>query len=119
MGWTKAIAAADLPADARQVVSLDGQKVLLLNHEGTIHAVANSCPHMKLPMKKGKIVDGALVCPFHRSAFDLCSGTPQSWTPFPPGVGKVMGMIKSETPLPVFATKVEDGEIWVEVGTAA
>lgn len=119
MSWTKALPVADLGPNARQVVNLAGQKILLLNHEGSIHAVANSCPHMKLPMKKGKIVEGAIVCPFHRSAFDLCSGAVQNWTPFPPGIGKVMGMIKAETALPVFATKVENGEVWVDVTAAA
>jgi nitrite reductase/ring-hydroxylating ferredoxin subunit len=116
MGWTKALSESELPAGARQVVELEGHKVLLLNQEGKIHAVANSCPHMKLPMKKGKITeDGLIVCPFHRSAFDLTTGEPKEWTPFPPVIGQLMGKIKAETPLPVFATRVENGDIMVEV----
>lgn len=116
MGWTKVLAESALPAGARQVVTVEGQKILLLNHEAKIYAVANSCPHMKLPMKGGKITpDGAIVCPFHRSAFDLCSGEAKAWTPFPPVVGQLMGKLKAETPLPVFSTRTEDGSIWVEV----
>lgn len=116
MGWTKVLSEAELPAGARQVVDIGEQKVLLLNHEGKLYAVSNRCPHMGLPMKKGKITDdGALVCPFHRSAFDLCTGEAKTWTPFPPVVGQLMGMIKAETALPVFATRTEDGSIWVEM----
>ena len=100
---------------ARKVVKVDGTKVLLLNHEGTIHAVANACPHLNLPMKKGKIDEnGALVCPFHRTAFDLCSGKPSNWTPFPPVVGPMMGSLGAQKDLPVFSAKTEGGEIWVE-----
>lgn len=116
MGWTKVLSEAELPAGARQVVKVEDQKVLLLNHGGTIYAVANSCPHLNLPMKKGKITeDGALVCPFHRSAFDLCTGEPKSWTPFPPVVGPLMGKVKDAAALPVFATKTEAGGIWVDL----
>jgi nitrite reductase/ring-hydroxylating ferredoxin subunit len=116
MGWTKAIAATELPEGARKVVTLDGKKVLLLNHEAKIYAVANNCPHMKLPMKNGKITpEGAIVCPFHRSAFDLCSGEATTWTPFPPVVGPLMGKMKAATGLPVFPTRTDDGSIWVEV----
>ncbi|NJN29150.1 MAG: Rieske (2Fe-2S) protein [Synechococcales cyanobacterium RM1_1_8] len=116
MGWTKVLSESELPAGSRQVVQVDGRKLLLLNHEGTIHAVSNSCPHMNLPMKNGKITpEGELVCPFHRSAFNLCTGAASTWTPFPPVVGQLMGKLKAETPLPVFATRIEDGDILVEV----
>jgi len=116
MSWTKVFAESELPAGKRKVVKVNDTKVLLLNHEGTIHAVANSCPHLNLPMKGGKVNEaGELVCPFHRTAFDLCSGKPSNWTPFPPGIGAVMGMISGAKDLPVFSAKTENGEIWVEV----
>ena len=115
MGWTKVLAEADLTEGNRQVVTVDGQKLLVLKHEGKIHAVNNTCPHLKLSMKKGKIVDGAIVCPWHRSVFDLNSGDVRDWTPFPPGIGKLMGMMGSEKKLSIFSTKVEDGSVWVDV----
>ncbi|MEB3230741.1 MAG: Rieske (2Fe-2S) protein [Leptolyngbyaceae bacterium] len=115
MGWTKVLAEVDLAEGQRQVVTVDGTKVLVLKHEGTIHAVNNACPHLKLSMKKGKIVDGAIVCPWHRSVFDLQSGEVKDWTPFPPGVGKLMGMMGSQKSLTIFPTKVEEGNIWVEI----
>lgn len=116
MSWTKVLSASELPEGARQVVTVAGQKILLLHHNAKIYAVANRCPHLNLPLAKGKITpEGAIVCPFHRSAFDLCSGQPQCWTPFPPVVGQLMGKLKAENPLPVFATRTEEGSIWVEV----
>ena len=115
MVWTKALAASDLPPGSRQVVKLNQQPILLLNDAGTIHAVSNQCPHLKLPMKTGKLQDGAIVCPFHRSAFDLCSGEVKDWTPFPPVVGKLMGKMSTEKALPVFPVRVENGEVQVDL----
>ncbi len=115
MSWTNVLAASELPEGARKVVKVADQKVLLIHHEGKIHAVANSCPHLKLPMKSGKINEnGELVCPFHRSAFNLCTGKASTWTPFPPVIGNIMGKLSAEQDLPVFSTKTENGEIWVE-----
>jgi nitrite reductase/ring-hydroxylating ferredoxin subunit len=115
MVWTKALAANDLPPGSRQVVKLDQKAILLLNENGTIHAVSNQCPHLKLPMKSGKIENGAIVCPFHRSAFDLCSGAVKEWSPFPPVVGALMGKMSAEKALPVFPVRVENGEVQVDL----
>ncbi|MEA5535191.1 Rieske (2Fe-2S) protein [Crocosphaera sp. XPORK-15E] len=116
MSWTKVIAADALGTDSRQVVKVGNQNLLLLNHQGQLYAVSNTCPHLKLPMKKAKITDEcAIVCPFHRSAFDLKTGAVKEWTPWPPLVGQALGMISQEKTLPVFPIKVEDGSIWVDL----
>lgn len=115
MSWTKVLPANSLNPGAREVVKVGEQNILLLNHEGQLYAVNNVCPHLKLPLKKGKIADGAIVCPWHRSAFDLCTGNVKSWTPWPPVVGKAMGMISQEKTLSVFPVRVEDGSIWIDV----
>lgn len=116
MSWTKVLSADALSPGARQVVTVGQRKILLLNHEGQLYAVDNVCPHMKLSMKKGKVTeDGALICPWHRTAFDLRTGSVKEWTPWPPGVGKVLGMVSPEKALPVFGVRVQEGSIWVDV----
>lgn len=116
MTWTKVLAQSDLAAGTRQVVKVNEQSILLLNEDNQLYAVSNRCPHLKLPLKKGKITqDGAIVCPWHRSAFDLCTGEVKNWTPWPPIVGKAMGMVSSAAQLPVFPIKAEDGSIWVDI----
>jgi nitrite reductase/ring-hydroxylating ferredoxin subunit len=116
MGWTKVLATEELAADGRQVVKIAGRSLLLLNHGGQIYAVNNICPHLKLPLKKGKITeDGAIVCPWHRSSFDLETGNVKTWCPWPPAVGTILGKVSSESPLPVFPTRIEEGQIWVEL----
>ena len=116
MAWIKALAAETLAPGTRQIVKLEEQSLLLLNESGNIYAINNICPHLKLPLKKGKVTaEGTIVCPWHRSAFDLCSGEVKNWTPWPPGVGKIMSMVSEEKALPVFPTRVEEGQIWVEI----
>ena len=116
MVWTKVLAASDLDTGKRQVVKLAERSLVLLNESGNIYAVSNTCPHMKLSMKKGKVsADGTITCPWHRSEFDLADGSVKSWCPFPPVVGSVLGKISPEKTLDVFPTKVEAGQIMVDV----
>lgn len=116
MSWTKVLSADALASEGRQVVKVGTRKILLVNHNNQLYAVDNTCPHLKMPMKNGKITEnGAIVCPIHRSAFDLGTGEVQSWCPWPPVVGKVLSKISPEKSLPVFPVRVEEGSIWVDV----
>lgn len=115
MQWINVLSQSELPADARKVVEVEGRKVLLVNHQGNIYAMDNACPHLKLPLKGGKIQDGAIICPFHRSAFDLKSGQVMNWSPFPPVVGPLLGALSSAKAMEVFQIKVEQGNILVSL----
>ncbi|MBR8834569.1 MAG: Rieske (2Fe-2S) protein [Stigonema ocellatum SAG 48.90 = DSM 106950] len=116
MGWTKVLAVDTLVSGSREVVKVGDRNILLLNHEGQFYAVDNACPHLRLPMKKGKITeDGAIVCPWHRGVFDLRTGEVKDWSPWPPVVGKALGAISQQKALPVFPVRVEEGSIWVDV----
>lgn len=116
MAWMKALAANALPEGSRQVVSLEGQKVLLIHHQNAYYATAHACPHMKLPLTKGEITeDCALVCPFHKSAFDLKTGDVKAWSPWPPVLGKLLGKVSREKALTIYPSKLEDDHIWVDL----
>jgi nitrite reductase/ring-hydroxylating ferredoxin subunit len=116
MSWTKVLSLESLAPGNRQVVKVGDRSILILNQDGQLHAVENRCPHLKLPLAKGKITaDGAIVCPFHRSSFDLCTGAVKEWITWPPVVNKAMAMVAEKKVLPVFPIRVEDGSIWVEV----
>lgn len=116
MGWTKVLAVESLAPGKRQVVKVDGRNIMILNESGQFYAIEPVCPHLKLPIKRGKITeDGAIVCNFHRSKFDLKTGAVKEWCTFPPLLNKALGMMSPEKPLPVFATRIEEGSIWVNV----
>jgi len=114
MTWVNVLDENSLPEGAREVVEVDDTLVLLVRHRGEIFAVAARCPHMGAPLKNGRITeDGYLICPWHRSAFSLRTGDVARWTPWPPGVGKVLGALRREHALPVYPVRVENGHILV------
>lgn len=115
MKWINAIPENELPEGEQKVIKVGGYSLLLIHEAGHIYAIASACPHMRLPLKGGKIEDHTITCPWHHSAFDLQTGDVKDWSPWPPAVGKMLGALSREKSLPVFPTKVEDGAIWVGV----
>jgi nitrite reductase/ring-hydroxylating ferredoxin subunit len=116
MTWIEALTIDEVPPGNRKAIKIGTKKLLIINHEDKIYAVENSCPHLKIPITKGEITaDCAIICPFHRSSFDLETGNVKEWTPFPPIIGKVMGMMTQEKSLAVFPTRVESGKIMVDL----
>ena len=116
MNWVKALSSSELPEGARQVVRIAERDVLLINLKGQVIAVDNRCPHMGASLALGRVTDdGTIICRRHHSTFDLRTGDVKAWAPWPPAVGRVLGVISREKPLPTFQTKVEDGSIWVSV----
>ena len=57
-----------------KAVTVGPSTVLLVAHEGTIHAVDNRCPHMGFPLARGTVQDGMVICHWHHARFELCSG---------------------------------------------
>jgi nitrite reductase/ring-hydroxylating ferredoxin subunit len=116
MAWKAAINLSQLQQNDRETVVVDGQKILLIWHDGQVHAVQSQCPHLKLPLAKGKITeDCALVCPFHKSAFDLKTGAVKCWSTWPPAVGALLGKISKPKNLRIYPTRVDKGQIFVEL----
>jgi nitrite reductase/ring-hydroxylating ferredoxin subunit len=114
MSWSKILPQADLPEGQRAVVEASGRPILIIHWKGEIYAVDNECPHMGASLEGGKVTeDGALVCPRHHSAFDLRTGDVKEWSPWPPGVGRVLGSVSKEKALPVYPTRIDEGSIWV------
>jgi nitrite reductase/ring-hydroxylating ferredoxin subunit len=116
MTWTKILSQDGLSLNSRQVVKVGQKNILLINQSGQIYAVENACPHLKLSLKNSRITeDGAIVCPWHRSAFDLRTGEVKEWIVWPPVIGNAMGMISKAQPLSVFPVRVEEGSIWIDL----
>lgn len=114
MTWQKVASESEFVNHSRKVVSLAGRKVLVLHFNNEFFAVDNACPHLRFPLEQGTVTDDCgIICPFHHSAFDLRTGDVKEWSPWPPGLGRVLGAISREKALKVYAVKVEDGSVWV------
>ena len=112
--WIKVLPEDELPSGTSGVVSVGNDSILLLRHRDQICAVESKCPHMRGPLDKGKVTeDGAIVCPWHHSSFDLRGGEVKAWSTWPPGAGRVLGAVRRKRALRVFPIRVEEQSIWV------
>ncbi len=62
---------------------LDSKLVLFRDDQGEVGVILDRCPHRFSPLSAGKIVDGALECPYHGLRFDRqgqCIYNPHSKT---------------------------------------
>lgn len=114
MTWLPALNLTELQQNKRHKMTLNNNDVLLLWHQDEVHAVQSQCPHFKLPLTKGELTDDcAIICPFHKSAFNLKTGDVACWSPWPPVIGKLLGKLSGEKQLKIYETRIEDDMIWV------
>lgn len=80
------VAALSSPAVAegeREILDGPNGPILVTKVAGSCYAVDATCPHLGLPMKKGKVTseggEPTLVCNFHNSCFRLQDGKCTKW----------------------------------------
>ncbi|KAI0489546.1 hypothetical protein F4859DRAFT_155543 [Xylaria cf. heliscus] len=70
-------------AEGDDMISRDGDHVLIFQYKGKIHAVDNKCPHSAFPLAKatpfdiedfGVVLSAGITCPKHGWSFDLFTG---------------------------------------------
>jgi nitrite reductase/ring-hydroxylating ferredoxin subunit len=74
--WRPVLPVESLKNGKPQRVEVDGLGLVLCRtgNNGEIAAFGEFCPHLAAPMSDGWVDRGRLVCPWHGSRFDLCSG---------------------------------------------
>lgn len=90
-------------------VEANGLKLLLTNVAGEYRAAQRKCPHLGFNLCRGKIEDGAVVCPLHKAKFDLVTGKIER-DPKLLFIG-----LKAKNDLAIYPVKVEDGDVLVGV----
>lgn len=81
-------------------VQVEGHSLVLIHHDGRVHALDNRCPHMGFPLHQGTVGDGILTCHWHSARFDLQSGG--TFDLFADDVR-------------VFPVELRDGEVYVDL----
>lgn len=81
-------------------VDVDGTPVCLVNLDGELHAIHDTCTHALEGLSGGYIEDGKIECPRHGAFFSIATGAAVT----PPAT----------LPLPTFAVEVQDGRILVD-----
>src|SRR5258708_283843 len=71
--------AADVPPNTMRAFPVAGRRVLVVNLDGELRALDDQCPHLAVPLNRGELQDGCVVCPGHGSVFDVRSGQVRRW----------------------------------------
>ncbi len=73
--FTPAIALSDLPENQLKRVEVKDQPILLVRRGEQVYAIGAVCSHYGAPLEKGKLLDGAVECPWHYSVYALKDGS--------------------------------------------
>ena len=102
-GFVPVLDADALPDAVPTRAEVNGHAVVLLRLRGELHAFQEFCTHRYGPLSEGKIDGANIMCPWHRSCFEVRTGKVVS------GPAKV--------DLKTYPTREEDGRIWVGISS--
>lgn len=72
--WEDTVAGPDLGAAI--VASVEGIDVAVVATPSGLVAFDDTCTHRACPLSEGLVQDGTVMCPCHKSRFDLTTGRP-------------------------------------------
>lgn len=73
-GYVKVGQVNDFPTGILKKVQVGREEVLVVNINGTIHAIANACTHRGGPLNEGELERNNVICPYHGGQFDVTTG---------------------------------------------
>lgn len=102
MSFQKVADLDDVGVGGTHRVELGGEPLCLVRvDERTVKAVHDTCSHQEFPLSEGWVGSNEIECALHGSTFDLETGAPQA--------------LPATRPIPVYACKVEDGAVFVDI----
>jgi len=94
-----------LPLGSRRVARPKGLPVALFRDAGhQVHALLDRCPHKGGPLSQGLVMDDAVACPLHNWVIQFSDGRARA---------------PDEGGTPVFACKVEQGQVYLDADELA
>lgn len=103
MTFEKAAQLGDIAVGTAVKRVVDGCPVAIVRlADGVVKAVHNICSHQHYELApEGWIDDNTIECGLHGSTFDLDTGEPEC--------------LPAVVPIPVYACRIVDGAVWVDV----
>ena len=97
--WIEIVALADIPRLGSRIVRTDTMDIAVFRTAADeVFALKDACPHKGGPLSQGIVHGSSVTCPLHNWKIDLASGA---------ALGPDEGCTN------VFATKVEDGKVYL------
>ena len=104
MGWIRLAPESEVPEGSNRAFEVRGTQVLVARAPMGLFAVGAICSHQYTPLEGGKMKACFIFCPLHGVRFDLRDGKPAGTL--------------TDQPIPTYAAKIEDGDIWVDLAEA-
>lgn len=101
MSFERVIGLDELDEGVGLQVKVDGHPLCLVRIGEEVRAIYDVCSHQEYPLHEGYVYGRSIECALHGSTFALDSGEPEA--------------LPATTPVPVFAVKVEDGDVLVDL----
>jgi toluene monooxygenase system ferredoxin subunit len=101
MPWKAVLREEELWIGEKLGLEIAGQKLLLVNVDGAVHAFEDRCAHQAWPLSQGWLVGRELTCSLHQWKYDACTGA---------------GLNPAGVALRAYAVRIAGGEIWVDLG---
>lgn len=70
---------SDIEPGELMYIEVGDEFVCLINMDGEIHAINDTCTHEDASLSDGTIIDGEIECPLHGGAFDIRTGEPTAF----------------------------------------
>ena len=70
---------SDIEPGELMYIEVGDEFVCLINMDGEIHAINDTCTHEEASLSDGTIIDGEIECPLHGGAFDIRTGQPTAF----------------------------------------
>jgi nitrite reductase/ring-hydroxylating ferredoxin subunit len=74
MEWRDIAAVGDIPDGGMKKLDVDEREITLARVGGTFYAFDDRCPHMNAPLHQGRIENGRVICPLHKTQYELATG---------------------------------------------
>lgn len=101
MARTRVLALSELVQDqATRVVIGDVPIAVVLDSQGEVHAIGDTCTHGQISLSEGFVENDTLECWAHGSAFSLRTGIPQN--------------LPAYEPVPVYVVEIEGDDVFID-----
>jgi nitrite reductase/ring-hydroxylating ferredoxin subunit len=107
--------------DELLAVKVEDKKVILTRVDGKVYAVENKCPHLGMPLAKGKVCNHAVTCRWHGATFDLTTGENLKWVdsfvgvPLPEWSHQILSVGKQAQGLKTFTVTEQGDEVSISI----
>lgn len=119
---TQAIAASSAIIEGQLFsTKLENESVIVTRVNNELKAYAAKCPHMGLPLSKGKVENGTVTCKFHGAEFDLSTGNNVKWVDsflglsLPKFTHDMLALGKKPCGLKHYNVIEQDGQVYLSV----